>query len=84
MQSAGPQLNRINQGQIMFACVYPAEETAVAYRQELQAFALRFLLWNNSPWYSRGALFPVVALAWGNLVLHVVLGFMFSGCYVCF
>eukprot|EP00438_Fugacium_kawagutii_P034429 Skav211620 [mRNA] locus=scaffold3083:412776:415594:- [translate_table: standard] len=24
-----------------------------------------FLLWSNAPWYSRGALFPVVALGWG-------------------
>lgn len=24
-----------------------------------------FLLWSNAPWYSRGAIFPVVALAWG-------------------
>lgn len=24
-----------------------------------------YLLWSNAPWYSRGALFPVVALAWG-------------------
>jgi len=24
-----------------------------------------FLLWSNAPWYSRGALLPVVAFAWG-------------------
>lgn len=24
-----------------------------------------YLLWSHAPWYSRGALFPVVALAWG-------------------
>ena len=30
-------------------------------------YQLRFLLWSNAPWYSRGALLPVVAFAWGCL-----------------
>jgi len=32
-------------------------------------YQLRFLLWSNAPWYSRGALLPVVAFAWGCLAV---------------